>query len=609
MLAFILFLAGLLTILLPCILPLLPIVLGVSIAGRSKLRPLLTVAGMIVSFVGFTFLLYVVLGRFVEFADDLRIATFDVLLLFGVGFLFESRIFRWIGAAGGGLFFVSKGIPSVLIAMVAGVVVMEIASRIAPRIQQLGTDAQAGARSEFGQDSLATAFIVGLTLGLVWVPCAGPALGVALALVREQPGSQAALALTAYAVGAGIPLLLVGYGGQAAVRSARTLARYSGRIKHVSGVMLIASAVALSLGLFQTFQVWLASHTRFGAIGTRIEEQLVGDRSHPSPGSASASASAASSPPFTMQLPVLPIITRAPEFANLGPWHNSQPFTIASLKGKVVLVDFWTYSCINCIRTLPHVQGYWTKFKDTGKFVLLGVHTPEFTFEKSEKNVAMAIKEHGLTYPVAQDNDYGTWNAFANHYWPAKYLIDVNGYIRYTHFGEGGYEATDRAIASLLQEIGTAVQGTEGTEGTEVRKGPISLETYVGARSWPAFGNNVGDPDGDVHVYKAPSSMTLNKYYLSGSWQLIDQESQVLRSATGDIRMKFLGGEINLVLGLETGTKPVQASVSVDGKAGKNFTIDRHDLYHLFKGSYGEHEIVLSLKEPGVEAFAFTFGG
>lgn len=627
MLFLLLFLAGLLTILLPCILPLVPIVLGVSIAGRSRIRPLLIVLGMVVSFVAFTFLLYIVLGQFIEFADYLHIATIDVLLLFGVGFLFEPRLLRWIGAAAGGLFFVSKGIPSVLIAGAAGVLVMEIASRIAPRIQQLGTDAQTGARAEFGQDSLVTAFIVGLTLGLVWVPCAGPALGVALALVREQPGLQAFLALSAYAVGAGIPLLLVGYGGQAAVHSARMLARYSGRINQIAGVLLVASAVALSLNLFQAFQVWLVSNTGFGDIGTRIEEQLV-NRFNGTDQSLSSSSP-------SMSLPILPKISRAPEFTGLGPWHNSQPFTIASLKGKVVLVDFWTYSCINCIRTLPYVQGYWDKY-ERGKlkvesgtllnnFVVIGVHTPEFTFEKSQSNVAMAIKEHGLTYPVVQDNDYGTWNAFANHYWPAKYLIDANGYIRYEHFGEGDYEQTDLAIQSLLNEIGVSNNGKwtplrQGYEGQEMENGKlpeakqqsgnVSPETYIGSRSWPAFGNQIGDPDNESHVYSAPDTLALNKYYLDGTWQLSDdQEYQSLVSDSGKIAMRFTGGEINLVMGLDDGAKPVQASVMVDGKPGKTFTIDRHDLFNLFKGTYGQHDIFLKLQGKSAEAFAFTFGG
>ncbi|MSR68077.1 redoxin domain-containing protein [Candidatus Peribacteria bacterium] len=150
---------------------------------------------------------------------------------------------------------------------------------------------------------------------------------------------------------------------------------------------------------------------------------------------------------------LLPILRKAPEFAGLGTWFQSEPLTIASLRGKVTLIHFWTYTCINCVHTLPTVQGYWEKFK-TQPFMLVGVHTPEFTFEKSEKNVAKALKEHGLTYPVVQDNDFATWNAFGNRYWPAFYMIDKQGNIRYEHFGEGEYETMDKVIQELLQEAG-----------------------------------------------------------------------------------------------------------------------------------------------------------
>lgn len=602
-----LFIAGVLTILLPCILPILPIVLGVSIAGRSKWRPFLTVLGMILSFVGFTFLLTVVLNSFVELADYIHISTNYVLLLFGLGFAVHDRNTSLIAAIVGAFFFMDKGPVAIVIAAMIGVAMLLLGGRIASRIQQFGVNAQSVARGEFGADSPMTAFLIGLTLGLVWVPCAGPALSFALTLVREKPGIEAALALTAYAAGTGVPLLMIGYGGQKIVQSVRSLNRYTGAVKTVAGYFFIVTAVALHFNVFQDVQVWLTNNTSFGNIGTRIEQQLFSTEVKTS----SVSPSAAS--PTSMALSTLPRLIRAPEFTDLGPWHHSEPFTLESLKGKVVLVDFWTYSCINCIRTLPYIQGYWDKYKNTDKFVLLGVHTPEFTFEKSEKNVAQALKEHGLTYPVAQDNDYGTWSAFANRYWPAKYLIDADGYVRYTHFGEGGYEETDSAIASLLQEAGVDVDamhpGVVASSAGARGHGPITPETYVGERSWPAFGNSVGEPDGDVHAYTTPSPMTLSRYYLSGSWQLIDREYQVLRSVVGDIRMKFLGGEVNLVLGLESGAKPVQALVTVDGKTVKSFTVDHHDLYNLFTGDYGEHEIVLTLKGPGAEAFAFTFGG
>lgn len=603
-----LFLAGMLTILLPCILPLVPVVLGVSIAGKSRLRPFFTVLGMVVSFVGFTFVLLVLLNQFVELADLIRLATYAVLFLFGISFLTSSRALRDIAGGAAALFFIGKDPSVMIIAALVGVAVMEVASIAASRLQQVGLNVQNTARTGLGNDSHLTAFVIGMTLGLVWVPCAGPALGFALTLVRNQPGPMAALALLSYALGSAIPLLIVGYGGQAAVRSVRSLTRYTGVIKIVSGVLLLSTAILLRMNAFQDIQVWLLDHTNFGDIGTRLEERLF--PMDPRDSTPSSSAPSTNS----MKLPILPKLVRAPEFVDLGPWHGSEPFTLESLKGKVVLVDFWTYSCINCIRTLPYVQGYWDKYKDTDKFVLIGVHSPEFTFEKSEENVAMAIKKHGLTYPVAQDNNFGTWSAFANRYWPAKYLIDANGIIRYEHFGEGSYEETDRAIESLLQEAGVDMNEklkveSEAPVSQQARKGgQVTPETYLSSRSWPALGNSTGSPSAAVIRYTAPDSMVLHKYYLDGSWQLFKDEAQMLASENGEIRMRFLGGEINLVMGLADGASPAEATVTVDGKLGKTFTVDHHDLYNLFTGDYGEHDIVLTLKGKGLQAFAFTFG-
>lgn len=614
-----LFGAGMLTILLPCILPLIPIVLGVSIAGRSKWRPLLTIGGMLVSFVGFTFLLLVVLSQFVELADYIRIATYYLLLLFGIGFMTGNKPVQYVVAVLGGLFFVSKGWPSVIIAAIVGVICMELGGRAATRIQQLGTDVQTKARGEFGADSPITAFIIGLTLGLVWVPCAGPALGFALTLVRNQPGPLAALYLLAYGAGTAVPLLIIGYGGQAAVHSVRALSKYSGYIKMVAGALLVASALAFHFQAFESLQVWLTNNTSFGDIGTRLEDKFFGKtfedaqgKLNGAPASSSSAAASTTSSSDSMTLPALPKITRAPNFVPAGDWHNSTPLTSADLKGKVVLVDFWTYSCINCIRTLPYIQGYWDKYKDTGKFVLVGVHTPEFVFEKSNTNVAQAIKSHGLTYPVVQDNDFKVWDSFANRYWPAKYLIDADGYIRYTHFGEGDYEETDKAIASLLKEAGAKLPETAGAtvEKPKPNEGmPISPETYVGSRNWPSLGNSQGEPTDGTVTYKAPDAMTLNKFYLAGDWKLIDGEQQALQSAKGEIRMKFLGGEINLVLGPGSTKNVKTADISIDGKFVKTITIGKYDLYNLFTGEYGEHEMTMKINGAGLEAYAFTFGG
>lgn len=272
-----LFVAGMLTILLPCILPLVPIVLGVSIAGRSKWRPLLTIAGMLVSFVGFSFLLLVVLNRFVGLADYIRISTYYVLLLFGFGFATHNKHIQLIGAVLGGFFFWDKGWVVMTIAQTIGATLMEVGGWVATRIQQIGTDIQQKTTEDLGQDSPITAFIIGLTMGLVWVPCAGPALGFAFTLVREQPGPQAAALLLTYGVGTAVPLLLIGYGGQAAVHSARTLSKFSGRIKQIAGVILIVTALGLNYQWFRAIETYLVSNTSIGNIGVDLERKLFGD--------------------------------------------------------------------------------------------------------------------------------------------------------------------------------------------------------------------------------------------------------------------------------------------------------------------------------------------
>jgi len=474
---------------------------------------------------------------------------------------------------------------------------------VAARIQQVGAQVQRGAATGLGRESLLSAFVVGLTLGLVWVPCAGPALGFALTLVRDEPGARAFLALTAYAVGAALPLLVIGYGGQSMVRAERGLRRYSGRIKQVSGALLVLSAAALQFQWFLGLQTWLGNHTRFGNAGSAIEERLFGKAMAASrPSQTSPSVASA-------ELPRLPTLAPAPEFSGLGPWYNSAPRSLASLRGKVVLVDFWTYSCINCVRTLPHLTKLWAQYKDL-PFVIIGVHSPEFTFEKNPQNVAAAIKQHGLGYPIAQDNDFATWRAFDNRYWPASYLIDAQGVIRYTHFGDGEAEATDLAIRGLLAELGRATAGAHATAVApgEAQEGRISPETYLSSRGWTAFANSVGAPDERRHRYAAPATLPSDHFALAGDWQLVDDERQVLRSGGGEIRYHALAGEVNLVLGIENGAAPAVVDVAVDGKPSKPITVDRHDLYNLYTGPYGEHEVALKIRGRDVAAYAFTFG-
>lgn len=588
-LLFTLFLAGILTIALPCILPLVPIVLGVSIAGGSRWRPLVTVGGMVVGFVSFTFLLQVVLMQFTTLGALVQTGTYSILVLFAAGFLTERRWLQWVLAALAASFFAADGWALSLGMLVVGIALLEVGGRIAPRLQQLGADVQDVTRHAQG-DNLVTAFVVGLTLGLVWVPCAGPALGLALALVREQPGTVAFVSLAAYALGAAVPLLIVGYGGQLAVGAVHRFIPYTGAIKRVSGILLLLTAVGLHWNLFSQAQLWLAG-TRPAEIAQRLEEQLF-----PGDGSTVPDADG-----------VLPDLGPMPAFTKLGPWHNSQPLKPSDLAGKVVLVDFWTYSCINCLRTIPEVEGYWERFK-TAPFVVVGVHTPEFAFEQDASNVADAVERLGITYPVAQDNTYGTWRAFSNHYWPAKYLIDANGRVRYQHFGEGNEQETADAIESLLLEAGYSFESAPVKEEADAARRPTTPETYLGIRGWTSLANGGLLPSEEPTDYVAPDDLPLNMVALHGRWQLKQDERQVLQAGTGSLRIRALAAEVNLVLGPEREGDEIAAEVRVDGGEPVPLTVDRADLFQLFKGDYGEHDVLITFLKPGVAAYAYTFG-
>jgi cytochrome c biogenesis protein CcdA len=273
----VLFVAGTVTILLPCILPLVPIVLGSSIAGRSPWRPVLTVAGMVVSFVGFTLLLLLVLSRFTWLEGDLRTSTYYLLLLVGIGFLSVSRrIALPVAALGGLLFFWERGLPVALIAAGIGATLMFTGAGLAARVQQLGNGLQKKAGNGSGRESLLTAFLIGLTMGLVWFPCAGPALGFVYSLVSDKPGGWAFFYLSMYGLGVALPLLLIGYGGQLAARSVRSLSRFSGRLEQVAGVILVFTALASHYHWLRAAETWLNT-TPVATFGIELEERWFGD--------------------------------------------------------------------------------------------------------------------------------------------------------------------------------------------------------------------------------------------------------------------------------------------------------------------------------------------
>lgn len=288
----------------------------------------------------------------------------------------------------------------------------------------------------------------------------------------------------------------------------------------------------------------------------------------------------------------------APDFAGVTHWLNSDPLTIASLKGKVVLVDFWTYTCINCIRTLPYVTKWYDTYKDQG-LVVVGVHTPEFSFEKDTNNVADAIKRFNIHYPVAQDNVYGTWNAYSNHYWPAEYLIDKNGEIVYTHFGEGEYDHTENAIRHLL-----GLDESAPPQPGENLDGVGSPEMYFGTER---LENLTGDqkPSAVPQKYVLPGKLDLNKFALQGSWQFTPQGASLV-SGKGVIQLRFHSAKLHMVA---SSGKPAVLTILVDGKAQPSVTVKDSELYTLFDSDdYSDHVIEINITQAGFQAFTFTFG-
>ena len=287
----------------------------------------------------------------------------------------------------------------------------------------------------------------------------------------------------------------------------------------------------------------------------------------------------------------------APELVGINKWLNSNPLTLKDLRGKVILVDFWTYSCINCIRTLPYVTGWYEKYKDQG-LVIIGVHTPEFEFEKVTENVKTAIKRHNITYPIAQDNNFITWNAYSNRYWPAEYLIDKEGNIRYTHFGEGNYDITENTIRKLLGIAQPA--DTKNPISGEVK----SPEMYFGTNRLEYLSPDQSASLQPTH-YSLPTNLKLNTFALEGTWKFTPEMAQ-LTGPGGKIVLRFSAGKVHMVT--ESG-KLTTVKIWVDGKPQADVIVGMSDLYTLFDSDdYQEHTIEIQIPAAGFNAFTFTFG-
>jgi cytochrome c biogenesis protein CcdA/thiol-disulfide isomerase/thioredoxin len=560
------FLAGLATIFAPCILPVLPIVLSAGMSG-GKQRPLGIVLGLVTSFTFFTLSLSWLTQHLGINPDVLRNVAIGVLLVFGILLL----------------------IPKAL-------TVFEIwISRILPKVKTKtkGGDFWGGV-------------LVGISLGLVWTPCVGPIVASVISLAASSTVTASSVFITAaYALGTSIPLLVITYGGQGVLSRLKAAKSLTPRIQMAFGIIMVATALSMFFGLDRVLQTKLLANlpsSISAGLTQQLEQssvvknqlkQLKGDEM---PAASQITGGVSSG---------LPVLGIAPEITGITGWLNSDPLTLAQLKGKVVLIDFWTYSCINCIRTLPHVTTWYDTYKDQG-FVVIGVHSPEFGFEKDAGNVANAIKEHGIHYPVAQDNNFATWNAFSNQYWPAEYLIDAQGRVREMHFGEGGYEETEANIRSLIKEaqVHATLPGVSTVSDT-TPDGQLTPETYLGTQRRARYAEGV-----------APAQLSTNTWTLEGAW---NEDTQYITSGAsgGALSLRFTGKDVYLVLNPDSGTADVE--VLLDGapigdKGGQDVqsgvvhvTEDR--LYHLVHSTDGaSHLLTLKFRSGGVKAFAFTFG-
>jgi cytochrome c biogenesis protein CcdA/thiol-disulfide isomerase/thioredoxin len=568
------YLGGVLTILSPCILPVLPFVF--ARADRPFLKSgLPMLLGMALTFALVATLAAVGGGWAVHANQYGRAVALAVLALLGLTLL-SAHVAEWLTRP-----FVALG------------------NRLSRR-------------SEGGDGSIWGALGLGIATGLLWAPCAGPILGLLLtgAALKGASATTTLLLLT-YALGAATSLALaLAVGGQVFALMKRSLG--AGQwLRRALGALVLAGVAAIAMGADTGLltRVSLASTNR-------LEQKLI-DAVQPMP------AAAASPAPEPGQ--ALPVEGTLPALSGATGWINSRPLTPAALRGKVVLVDFWTYSCINCLRSLPYVEAWYDKYKDHG-LVVIGVHSPEFAFEKDRANVAAAVQRLGVTYPVALDSDYAIWQGFNNEYWPADYFIDARGRIRHHYFGEGGYAEGEDVIRQLLTEAGYKdlpggyVQpGAKGAEAASSGDYERSPETYVGYARAEGFASGQVAHD-EAFAYHAPAQLAANQWALAGRW-IVQPQDAALDMAGGSISYRFRGRDLHLVLGPGKDGQPVRFRITLDGHAPGadhgmdtdtqgNGTVTAQRLYQLVRQAHGDGErtFTITFLDPGVRAYAFTFG-
>ena len=532
------FVAGVVTAISPCVLPVLPILLAGGASGRHPVR---IVAGLVASFTVFTLFASWILSKLGLPQDFLRNLAI-VLLFVTAATLFVPRVALLVERP------------------------LNAFSRLRPR-------------------NVGGGFVFGATLGLVFVPCAGPVLAtISVVAAKNEVGVRAILLTLAYALGAAVPMLAIAFGGREAAASLR---RHASSVRLVSGALIAAVALGLVFHLDDHLAQLTPGYTSF--FQSKVENNSTAKHELAKirgGGTALAAAQGTSG---------LPDYGVAPSLHADGAWINSPPLTLSQLRGKVVLIDFWTYSCINCLRTLPHLKAWYAAYHPKG-LVIIGVHTPEFAFEHVTSNVRAAVKRLGITYPVMQDNDYKTWDNYDNAYWPAEYMIDRNGHVRHTHFGEGEYSTTDNLIRRLLGDSGTNARQVPDLTPTELATpetylGSARIQNYVGSQLRP----------GRMVVYQPVLALRQDELTYGGSWNIGSQG--IVAGPGAFLLLDYHAKDVYVVLG---GKGTVTALV--DGKRQKTIHVNAYRLYTV-RSSQQVQDATLELRfSPGVKGYSFTFG-
>lgn len=568
------FVAGVLTVLAPCTLPLLPVIVGSSVSGVPSKKKVFTItASLGLSIILFTFLLKVSTA-FISIPPEFwSYLSGVIIIIFGI-ITIQPELWDSL-----------------------------------PFVSKLNTDSNKLLAEGYKKDNFWGNVIIGASLGPVFSSCS-PTYFLILATVLPQSILLGLTDLIAYTAGLGLTLILIAFVGQKLILKLGGISDTHGRFRKSLGFVFLLIGILVFFGFDKKIEASLLANGLFDI--TKVEQSLLRLNEKKTPTSFDATDDSNLETATTSEKKVVIQKTRgpkAPELVRPSGYINTngEPVTIAQYKGKkVVLLDVWTYSCINCQRTLPYVEGWYEKYKDKG-LVVIGLHTPEFAFEKVKTNVEEATKKFGLTYPIVMDNDYATWTAYGNQYWPRKYLISGDGEIVYDHIGEGNYEETEKAIQKALSELNqievsmpiVAPKGVITVEGSKVK----SQESYFGSSRNEYLGNGRAGTSGEQSL-TVPTSIKNNLIYLGGTW---DFSPEYARSkGPGKIIFKYNAKNVYLVTSSEKG---MNVTILKDGKFEKTLFIKENRLYDIIQGTeYGEHTLEIDIPAEDLDTFAFTFG-